>query len=44
MPFKNKAQARACRAKHDPKWNCSKWAKETPGGIKKLPEKKKSQS
>ncbi len=32
---------RACFAKKDPKWDCHKWAHETPN-IKKLPMKKKS--
>ena len=29
MPFKNKAQMRACYAKKDPNWDCDKWMKET---------------
>lgn len=37
MPFKSKAQQRACYAKHDPKWNCAEWQADTP---KKLPERK----
>ena len=44
MPFKSKAQARAFFAmekKGDlPKGTAMQWAKETPGGIKSLPEKK----
>lgn len=39
MPFKNKAQMRACFAQRSrdlkagrrPKWNCYKWLEETPG-------------
>ena len=40
MPFKSKAQVRACYAKNDPAWDCDEWAKETKS-IKKLPEKVK---
>lgn len=40
MPFKSKAQVRACFAQNDPNWNCHEWAKETES-IKALPEKKK---
>lgn len=29
MPFKSKAQARACYAKQDPDWDCDEWASET---------------
>ena len=38
MPFKSKAQMKACFAKDDPKWDCKKWGKETPHKDK-LPEK-----
>jgi hypothetical protein len=38
MPFKSKAQMRACYAAHDRKWNCHKWAHETPN-LKSLPER-----
>lgn len=39
MPFKNKAQMRACFSKYNqdikagriPAWDCYKWIKETPG-------------
>ena len=35
MPFKSKAQRMACYAKHDPRWNCEKWDRETrKAGIK----------
>lgn len=40
MPFKSKAQVRACYAKNDPNWDCSKWAKKTKS-IKSLPKKVK---
>lgn len=33
MPFKNKAQMRACYAKGDKSWDCAKWIKE--GGVPK---------
>jgi DNA-binding IscR family transcriptional regulator len=29
MPFKNKAQMKACYAQNNPKWDCKKWSKET---------------
>lgn len=39
MPFKNKAQMRACfaekRRNPDSKWNCQKWIKE--GGVPRKP-------
>ena len=38
MAFKSKSQMSACFAKNDPKWDCKKWAKETPN-IKALPKK-----
>lgn len=38
MPFKSKAQVKACYAKNDPRWDCKAWAKETPS-IKALPRK-----
>ena len=38
MPFKSKAQQRACYAKQDPKWNCDEWQAETPT---RLPERAK---
>ena len=38
MPFKSKAQAKACYAKADPKWDCKSWAAETPS-MKALPKK-----
>jgi hypothetical protein len=40
MPFKSKAQMRACFARHDKNWDCHKWAHETPD-TKKLPERKR---
>lgn len=39
MPFKSKAQARACFARKDPKWDCGHWASVTD--FKSLPERKK---
>lgn len=36
MPFKSSSQMAKCYALKDPKWDCSKWAKETPN-IKGLP-------
>lgn len=42
MPFKSKAQVKACYAKKDARWPCATWAKHTPGGIKALPAKAKS--
>ena len=36
MPFKSKAQARACYARKDPRWNCAEWSKKTD--WKHLPE------
>lgn len=38
MPFKSKAQMKACYAAKDPKWDCEKWGKETKN-AKDLPEK-----
>jgi len=38
MPFKSKAQMRACFAKKDVRWPCRKWANETPNKGK-LPER-----
>ena len=40
MPFKSKAQWRACFAKNDPNWDCGEWADSTPS-YKELPKKKK---
>ena len=44
MPFQSKSQMRAFRAKEAegemPKGTAHKWAHETPGGIKGLPERK----
>ena len=40
MPFENKSQLRACFAKKDPKWDCHKWAHETPN-LKDIPNKPK---
>jgi hypothetical protein len=44
MPFKNKAQMRACFAKKNAgtagSWNCEEWAKHTPN-PKSLPEHSK---
>jgi hypothetical protein len=39
MPFKSKAQVKACFAKKDPNWDCHKWASETPS-MSKLPAQK----
>lgn len=39
MPFKSKAQARACFARKDPDWDCEEWAEETD--FSRIPEKKK---
>lgn len=41
MPFKSKAQMRACYAKDDPDWDCEKWESHTPN-KKSLPKRKKS--
>jgi hypothetical protein len=30
MPFRSKAQIRACFARKDPRWNCRQWLDETP--------------
>lgn len=42
MPFVNKAQNAACHAikarNPNSTWDCSAWAKETPGGVKSLPK------
>lgn len=38
MPFKSKAQRRACYAKDTPGWNCGEWEAETP---QSLPERVK---
>lgn len=32
MPFQSRAQWRQCFAMNDPRWDCRKWADETPGG------------
>ena len=40
MPFKSKAQRRACYAKNDPNWDCEEWEESTPDD---LPEKVKSE-
>ena len=37
MPFKNKQQMKACYAQNNPKWDCSKWSKETKD-LKSLPQ------
>lgn len=37
MPFRSKAQRRACYAKHDPDWDCGEWERHTPKG--QLPER-----
>ena len=42
MPFKSKAQWRACFAKNDPNWDCGEWADSTPS-YKELPKKKKQE-
>ena len=42
MPFKSKAQWRACFAKNDPNWDCGEWADSTPS-YKELPKKKKKE-
>ena len=42
MPFKSKAQWRACFAKNDPNWDCSEMAHSTPS-YKELPKKKKKE-
>lgn len=42
MPFKSKAQQRACYAKDDPNWNCEEWSEHTDQDS--LPEKKKESS
>jgi len=39
MPFKSKAQVRACFAQKNPQWDCKAWAKETKRPLSKLPEK-----
>lgn len=38
MPFKSKAQIRACFARKDPRWDCEKWLDETPNRGKDLPQ------
>lgn len=40
MPFKSKAQMRACYAQHKKGWNCAEWAHAT-SNIKSLPERVK---
>ena len=40
MPFKSKAQMRACYAKKERGWNCAEWAHAT-SNLKSLPEKVK---
>ena len=42
MPFKSKAQWRACFAADDPNWDCSEMAHSTPS-YKELPKKKKKE-
>ena len=42
MPFKSKAQWRACFAADDPNWDCREWADSTPS-YKELPKKKKKE-
>jgi hypothetical protein len=37
MPFKSKAQRRACYAANDPDWDCGEWESKTPA---RLPERK----
>lgn len=37
MPFKSKAQMRACYAQHKKGWNCAEWSHAT-SNIKSLPE------
>lgn len=37
MPFKSKAQSKACYAKKDPNWNCKEWSAKTD--TSKLPER-----
>lgn len=39
MPFKSKAQARACFAQKDSNWDCEEWAEKTD--FSRVPEKKK---
>lgn len=39
MPFKSKAQVKACYAAKSPKWDCKKWARETKN-MGKLPKTK----
>lgn len=43
MPFKSKAQMKACYAKHDKNWDCHKWSKETSNksSLPKRAKKKK---
>lgn len=37
MPFKNRQQQKACYAKNDPKWDCSKWSKESSKNLPSRP-------
>lgn len=38
MPFKSKAQMRACYAQHKKGWDCTEWSRETKN-VKSLPER-----
>jgi hypothetical protein len=38
MPFKSKAQMKACYAQNNPKWDCKKWSKETKS-LQSLPKR-----
>lgn len=45
MPFQSLAQLRTCYAKHDPRWNCDQWAKETDlSSLKERSPKKQHQT
>jgi hypothetical protein len=44
MPFKSKAQRRACYAAHDPNWDCGEWESHTTGNLPEKVKKKKHES
>jgi hypothetical protein len=47
MPFHSKAQFRLCKAlesRGNSSWDCDEWLRETPGGLKNLPEYAKTRS
>lgn len=38
MPFRSRSQLRTCYSKHDKRWDCDEWLKETPS-LCNLPER-----